>query len=244
MTGLGDAEFVGANNEIMRPLWIFHDHRMQLVSQRLHISTDMSEHAFAVIARGQQSFHVLHDKRRRPEHFDEPQIALVERLLDVLFEPVLIMGTTSAPDERIRLAWRTTDQHERTVIPLQTFLCHLDELIITLFEGSLDCLGFGCSPLFWMRILQSFEILTGRSSEIVDVILGQPSIRIHKTASERAQPQCGMRSTLHLYRHDGAEHRLIVFITQGRESFAHTAWSRKQVYDRYWIHGHSKNSLN
>lgn len=161
-----------------------------------------------------------------------------------LFEPVLIMGTTSAPDERIRLAWRTTDQHERTVIPLQTFLCHLDELIITLFEGSLDCLGFGCSPLFWMRILQSFEILTGRSSEIVDVILGQPSIRIHKTASERAQPQCGMRSTLHLYRHDGAEHRLTVFITQGRESFAHTAWSRKQVYDRYWIHGHSENSLN
>ena len=154
------------------------------------------------------------------------------------------MGTTSAPDERIRLAWRTTDQHERTVIPLQTFLCHLDELIITLFEGSLDCLGFGCSPLFWMRILQSFEILTGRSSEIVDVILGQPSIRIHKTASERAQPQCGMRSTLHLYRHDGAEHRLTVFITQGRESFAHTAWSRKQVYDRYWIHGHSENSLN
>lgn len=171
-------------------------------------------------------------------------IYLVERLLDVLFEPVLIMGTTSAPDERIRLAWRTTDQHERTVIPLQTFLCHLDELIITLFEGSLDCLGFGCSPLFWMRILQSFEILTGRSSEIVDVILGQPSIRIHKTASERAQPQCGMRSTLHLYRHDGAEHRLTVFITQGRESFAHTAWSRKQVYDRYWIHGHSENSLN
>lgn len=66
----------------------------------------------------------------------------------------------------------------------------------------------------------------------------------YETASERAQPQCGMRSTLHLYRHDGAEHRLIVFITQGRESFAHTAWSRKQVYDRYWIHGHSENSLN
>ena len=244
MTGLGDAEFVGANNEIMRPLWIFHNHRMQLVSQRLHISTDMSEHAFAVIARGQQPFHVLHDECRRPEYLDEPQITLVERLLDVLFETVLVMGTTSAPDKRIRLARRTTDQHERTVMPSQPFLRHLDKLIITLFEGSLDCLSFSLGPLFWMRILQSFKILTGRSPEIVDVILGQLSIRIHKTASKRAQPQCGVRGTFHLYRHDGTEHRLTVFVTQGRESFAHTARSRKQVYDRYWIHGHSENSLN
>jgi hypothetical protein len=210
---LWDTIPVSPHDEVVRRLRVIRNERMQLITQRLHVRADMTEHTLAEILRGQQTLHILHHERRRPDHLDKPQIALVQRLFHIMLKSILVMRTTSSPNKRIRLARRTANQDNRTLISLQPFHRHIHERIVTINKRSLHRFSIGGIPLIRILILKKPQIHLGRSLKKLEIPFRQSAIRIHNLPRECTQPQSLMRGALHLNRHHDLENRMIVLVS-------------------------------
>ena len=198
--------------------------------RRRKVLADPGEHRLPTVVGRQQALDVLHDEYRRRVRPDDPQILAVEKMLLVRLER-RIVGAPGTPRERIRLAWRPSDQD-----PVRCARKRIPDSCVDQRRGALAQLRVHDLQIGLRRSIPDNRHRIEGSA--VDLSPKKVEVRVElacvaQVPPDGAQSQGPTCDLLLLDRQRNAKGRVTPRITQRRKALSQPTRPGEQIDDRY-----------